>query len=248
MPAKKNESVIAICIQEPFEEGSSMDLGAIQGDNIRFVHQAFITDTIVNAWSVTHADVHLYHINEDARKRLVKIVTGYVKSKLGEKKAKEFDKRFKSIEQPQERWGVRIEHVFKDSFKSGYKNVLVIGSRTPTFSADKMTAALRMLKESDAVFGPTPEGRYYCIGMTGSPHIDLSSFDWKSPSIYSEVVEAFAKENLSWSELEIWYCVETTDELEMMVRDINQCRWEGDRETAKETEILMERILSKMEP
>jgi glycosyltransferase A (GT-A) superfamily protein (DUF2064 family) len=248
MPAKKNESVIAICIQEPWEEGSSMDLGLINGDSLRFVHQAFITDTIFSAWNVAQADVHVYYVNEDARKRLVKVVSDYVKKKLGDKKAKEFDKRFKLFEQPEDRWGVRTEAVLKYSFMAGYKNVLVVGSRTPTISYKNMEAALSMLKKSDAVFGPTPEGRYYCIGMTGAPHIDLSSFDWKSPSIYSEVTDAFAKEKLSWSELEIWYCVETTDEMEIMIRDVNQCRWEGDRDTAKETEILMERILSKMEP
>jgi glycosyltransferase A (GT-A) superfamily protein (DUF2064 family) len=224
-----------------------MELGAIQGDSLRFLHQAFITDTIFNAWEV-EADVYLFYINETSRKRLVKIVTDYVKAKLGDKQQKAFESRFKAVQLPQERWGVRIQQVFDSCFKDGYKNVLVVGSRTPTITASMMGTALKMLKESDAVFGPTPEGRYYIIGMTGAPHIDLSEFDWKSPSIYSEVADAFTKEGLSWSELEIWYCVEDMDHLEMMVRDINQYRWEGDQSTARETEILMERILAKLEP
>ena len=71
MPAqKKNDSVIAICIQEPFEDGSSMDFGpAIQGDELRFLHQAFITDTIKNALEVNKADVRLYYIDLPERKR-----------------------------------------------------------------------------------------------------------------------------------------------------------------------------------
>jgi hypothetical protein len=32
-----------------------------------------------------------------------------------------------------------------------------------------------------------------------------------------------------------------------MVRDINQWRFEGDEKTARETEIVMERLLSRME-
>ena len=65
MPSKKkNETVITICIQEPFEDGSSMDFGpAIQGDELRFLHQAFITDTINNAFEVPGADVRLYYID-----------------------------------------------------------------------------------------------------------------------------------------------------------------------------------------
>jgi hypothetical protein len=36
--------------------------------------------------------------------------------------------------------------------------------------------------------------------------------------------------------------------LEIMVRDINQFRFEGDEKTARETEIVMERILTKLGP
>lgn len=244
--AKKNDSVISICIQEPAEDGSTMDLGAIKGDELRFLHQAFITDTINQALEVTNADVRLYYIDNDDRKRLVEIVTKYLKKKLSGKKATAFKNSFKSIKLPQEHWGVRIEQVFKECFDRGYKNVLVVGSRTPTVLASKMKTALSMLKKGDAVFGPTPEGRYYGIGMSKKYSISLSKYDWKSPTIYSEVSDAFSKEGLDWSEMEIWYCVEGPDELELMVRDINQYRFEGDDETARETEIVLERILAKL--
>ena len=245
---KKKDSVIAICIQEPHEDGSSMEFGPIQGDNLRFLHQAFITDTIVNASAVEKADIRLYYIDLPERKKLVKIVTDYLSKRLKGKNDSFFKNRFKSFELEKDRWGVRVQHVFEDCFKQGYKHVLVVGSRTPTISAPMLDTALKMLTKSDAVFGPSPEGRYYVIGMTGSPKIDLSDFDWKSPAIYSEVADAFTKQGLAWSELEIWYCVETSDEIEMMIRDINQFRYEGDEQTARETEKVLERILSRLEP
>jgi hypothetical protein len=60
------------------------------------------------------------------------------------------------------------------------------------------------------------------------------------------VAEAFTEKHLAWSELEIWYAVETPEDLEIMVRDINQFRFEGDETTARETEIVMERILARL--
>ncbi|MEW5995059.1 MAG: hypothetical protein AB1744_11790, partial [Candidatus Zixiibacteriota bacterium] len=60
-----------------------------------------------------------------------------------------------------------------------------------------------------------------------------------------EVAEAFTRKKLAWSELEIWYAVETPDELGIMVRDINQFRYEGDENTARETELVMERFLAR---
>jgi len=247
-PKKQNDSVIAICVQEPFEDGSCMDFGLIKGDNLRFLHQAFITDTITNSLDIDNADIRLYYINAPERKRLARIVTDYLKKKLTGKKAELFSARFQQFELDPERWGVRIEKVFRDCFSAGYKHILVIGSRTPTIRPAMMKVALKMLGESDAVFGPTPEGRYYVIGMSRSYQINLAEFDWKSPSIYSEVAEAFTAKQLAWSELEIWYAVETPEDLEIMVRDINQFRYEGDESTARETELVMQRILTKMGP
>ena len=40
-PKKKTGSVIAVCIQEPFEDGSKMDFGLIKGDELRFFAQRF---------------------------------------------------------------------------------------------------------------------------------------------------------------------------------------------------------------
>lgn len=246
MPAKNN-TVIAICIQEPTEDGSTMDMGLIRGADLRFLHQAFINDTITNSLEVDATDTRLYFIGEKDRRALVGIVTDYLGRKLTGKQGESFKTRFKTIELARERWGIRIEKVFQDCFEAGYTSVLVIGSRTPTVRSTQMKSALKLLRESDAVFGPTPDGRYYVIGMSSRAHINLSDFDWKSPSIYSEVSEAFTKKRLAWSELEIWYAVDTSEELEVMVRDINQFRFEGDDGTARETEIIMERILAKME-
>ena len=83
--------------------------------------------------------------------------------------------------------------------------------------------------------------------MSGSYQISLDDFDWKSPSIYSQVAESFTEKQLSWSELEIWYAVESSEYLEMMARDINQYRFEGDETTAHETEVVLERILARLE-
>lgn len=245
-PKKQNDAVIAICVQEPVEDGTSMDLGLIKGDSLCFLHQAFINDTITNSLDVNQADVRLYYINSPERKRLVEIVTGYLKKKLTGSKSQSFNTRFKTTELDHGRWGIRIDKVFRDCFASGYKHVLVVGSRTPTIRASMMESALKMLGKSDAVFGPTPEGRYYIIGMSGAYQINLAEFDWKTPAIYSEVAEAFTEKRLAWSELEIWYAVETPEDLEIMVRDINQFRFEGDETTARETEIVMERILAKL--
>lgn len=251
-PRKKNNAgpcnkrVVVICIQEPFEEGSAMDFGLIKGDDVRFLHQAFITDTVVHALSVGDADVRLYYQNQPDRVRFVKIVMDYLKKKLTGVAAQRFEENVSTYSQKKDRWGIRVEHAFKECFDAGYESVLLVGSRTPTVSPTMLKSACKMLAESDAIFGPTPEGRYYTLGMSGAYQIELSQFDWKSPSIYADVATAFTDKGLRWAEMPIWYAVETSEELEIMTRDINQFRFEGDETTARETELVMERILAKL--
>lgn len=243
MPDKKiSLSVIAVCIQEPLEDGSTMDLGPIKGADLSKLHLGFVKDTVSHALKVYEADTRLYYIDSASRRRFVDSVLEHTGNGFLAKRAKGFTHHGMK----KQRWGLRIEKVFSECFAAGYKNVLVIGSRTPTISTGMIERALRVLRESDAVFGPTPEGRYYIIGMTGAPKIDLSAFDWKSPSIYSEVATRFTELSLAWSELEIWYTVESPEELELMVRDINQYRFEDDDFTARETERIMERLLEKL--
>ena len=247
MPTKtKNKSVVAVCVQEPTEDGSSMDFGAIKGDDLRFLHQAFITDSLTSAVEIDEADVRLYYIDDPERVKLVGIVPDYLDRKLTGKTAVALKNHFSLFALERERWGVRVEKVVRQCFDAGYEQVIVIGSRTPTVTTAQLKTTLKMLKESDAVFGPTPDGRYYLIGMSGGYKIELSAFDWKSPAIYSEVVSAFTEGGLKWAELEIWYAVETSDDLEILARDINQYRFEGDMTTAHETELVLERILARL--
>ena len=105
-PKKKRDSVIAVCIQEPSEDGSTMDLGAIEGDNLRFLHQAFITDTIISAAATEDADIRMYYIKLPEREKLVNIVADYLGKKMNDKKF--IENRFEKVEMQKERWGIRI--------------------------------------------------------------------------------------------------------------------------------------------
>lgn len=243
----KHPNVIAINVQEPQEDGCRMEFGIIKGDNLRFLHQAFISDTITTALDLPDTDVRLYFIATPERKKLVHIVLEYLREKLPPEKKALLESRFSQHQLSHERWGIRSEMVFEECFAAGYTHVLMLGSRTPTLRASMLETAIEQLGESDAVFGPTPEGRYYCIGMSGGYRVRLAAHDWTSPHIYHEIADAFVDNGLRWSELEIWYCVDSTDELELLVRDINQYRFEGDETTARETEVVMERILARLE-
>jgi len=247
MPAKqKNDTVLAICIQEITEDGSELNIGDnYSNEDLRYLHQAFIADTLVNVLGTKSIDINLFYGDFSDTRKSVTTILDYLRKKLKGKKATALNNGLAVTTLPAERWGMKMEHVFQKCFNDGYKHVLLIGSRTPTLKDSAIKMALKLLKKSDAIFGPTVEGRYYMIGLSKGYHVDLSSFDWRSPNIYSEVAECFREKNLTWAELELWYAVEHPEDLEYLVRDINQYRFEGDEISARETEMVLKRVAER---
>ena len=247
--SQTNDAVLAICIQEVMEDGSELNISeALSPEEIDFLHQAFIADTLVNVLDLRSVDFHLFYADLPKTKKAVNTIMNYLSRKLKGRKARILKEELKLTCLPPERWGIKMETSICRCLEDGYNHVLFIGSRTPTLKADMLKTALKLLKKSDAVFGPTVEGRYYLIGMTQQCHVKMSDFDWRSPNIYSEVANHFREKGLSWSELELWYAVEHHEDLEYLVRDINQYRLEGDEVSTKETELVLERLINRLGP
>lgn len=249
MPDKrKNDTALIICIQEIEEDGSSMDLGdQLSTEDVSFLHQAFVADSIFNALSIPDIDIKLFYSPTAKTRKSVETILEYLKGRVSDKKKSALDNgRLETSELAPGRWGIKMEESFKRCFAQGYKEVLFIGSRTPTLTREMLSNAIRILNNKDIVFGPTVEGRYYLIGFSGNCQMSLAQFRWRESDIYSQVSDYIDNKGLSWEETEIWYAVEHPDTLEYLVRDINQFRMVGDEDTARETEKVLERILNRM--
>ncbi len=244
----KNDTAVIICIQEVKEDGSSMNLGnQLTREEVSFLHQAFIADSINNALTLPDVDIKLFYSPNAKTKKSVETIIEYLKTRLtGEKKSILVDGRIEIDALGPGRWGIKMDESFNRCFEQGYKKVLFIGSRTPTLTHDMIDRALNVLDHKDVVIGPTVEGRYYMLGFKASYPIKLKEFDWKEPDIYSQVSNRFEELNLSWEEIDIWYAVEHPENIEYLARDINQFRLIDDEETARETEKVLERILKRL--
>jgi len=243
----KNNVALIVCIQEVKEDGSSMNLGnQLSEEDISYLHQAFIADSIINALMLSKVDIKLYYSPKPETRKSVETILNYIKGRLKGKKRTVFESgRIEVSELGSGRWGQKMDESFRRCFDQGYSKVLFIGSRTPTLTHEMISGAIKILNKKDVVFGPTVEGRYYMIGFAHDYHIALVDFDWKAANIYSQVVTQIDERGLSWEETEIWYAVEHPEDVEYLARDINHFRLTGDEETARETEKVLERILSR---
>lgn len=250
MPNKKPpKTVIAICVQEISEDGSNLELDSRFNDkHVRFLSQSFTADTLVSALSAPDVAVRLFFSSNPDTVASVKTILAYLRSREGNEKLSGIDNgNFKEVELPAKRWGIKMEEAFKSCFDEGFDRVIFLGSRSPTVKVDMLVQAIRELESHDAVFGPTVEGRYYLLGMNGKYHTSMAQFDWTLPSLYSDVSSAMTRMGIDWTEMPIWYVVEHPEDLEYLVRDINQFRVEGDEVTAHETEKALQRIFPELE-
>lgn len=245
--AKHNIALI-ICIQEISEDGSSMKLGnQLSEEDISYLHQAFIADSVMNALMLSKVDIKLFYSPKPDTRKSVETILKYIKGRLKGRKRTAFESgRIEVAELGPGRWGLKMDESFRRCFDQGYSKVLFVGSRTPTLTHKMITSAVKILGKKDVVFGPTVEGRYYMIGFAHDYHIALDDFDWKASNIYSQVANHIEEKGLSWEETEIWYAVEHPEDVEYLARDINHFRLTGDEETARETEKVLERILSRL--
>lgn len=243
----KNKTALVICIQEINEDGSSLNLGnQLAEDDVTYLHQAFIADSIINALSLPKIDIKVCYSPRPKTQKSIETILKYLKSRLtGKKRAAISSERFEMKELSLGRWGVKMDESLRHCFDQGYSKVVFIGSRTPTLTPDMIDNAIKILSKKDVVIGPTVEGRYYMIGFSGQYNVPLAEFDWKLPNIYSLVATRIDDLGLSWEETDLWYAVEQPEDVEYLARDINQYRLTGDEETARETEKVLERILSR---
>ncbi|MFQ5607539.1 MAG: DUF2064 domain-containing protein [Candidatus Zixiibacteriota bacterium] len=243
----KYETAVAICVQEITEDGSNLTLGErFDERQLSLLSQAFTADTLVSALSAPDVAVRLFFGDDPATVSSVAKIVDYLRSRLEKGNGSLLDSdRFAEVELPANRWGIKMEEAMAACFAEGFKKVIFLGSRSPTVTVSLIKQAIQELDTHDAVFGPTVEGRYYLMGMKGDLHTSLSQFNWRTPEIYSDVSSALTSEGHNWSELPMWYVVEHPEDLEYLVRDINQFRMEGDEITAHETERALERFLAE---
>lgn len=84
--------------------------------------------------------------------------------------------------------GMRMQHAFEDAFKSGYREVIVIGSDLLDFSTSDLHNAFELLSENEAVLGPAQDGGYYLLGLTCPVPGIFENKSWGTKSVLKDTL------------------------------------------------------------
>lgn len=238
-----SERALVVLAREP-EEGKvksriNEDLSARDTLDL---YQAFVLDTLQLALSAEVGHIFVACLANGPKVHLQELLKNLTVELKG-KKRESLKEKLVLIDQRGRQLGERLERTFRQVFNEGYKEVVIIGIDSPSLPRRMLDRAFKILHKNDVVLGPTLDGGYYLIGLKHLFPQLFENISWGTGAVYRQTVEQIKKLGLAWEELELWYDVDTTDDLEFLVRDINQLRLAGDEKSLKHTEEILARIL-----
>jgi rSAM/selenodomain-associated transferase 1 len=77
--------------------------------------------------------------------------------------------------------GERMHDALKKVLLDGYSSAALVGVDVPDLTADAVLYALGLLDNSDIVFGPSPDGGYYLVGLKAPIREIFHDVRWSSP-------------------------------------------------------------------
>ena len=110
--------------------------------------------------------------------------------------------------------GDKMRQAFVDRFAEGYKKVVIIGSDSPSLPVSYINKALA--SDKDLVLGPSTDGGYYLIAMSGKVSEVFSGVAWGTKNVLDETLEKIKGTGVSLELLPVWYDVDSPDDLKFL--------------------------------
>lgn len=114
--------------------------------------------------------------------------------------------------------GERMANVFQGGFAEGYRSIVLIGTDCPELTADILDKAFGLLEQHDVVIGPTHDGGYYLIGMTGAFPQVFTQMPWGTDAVLEKTLEVLRSIGALWALTDELTDVDTSEDLAVWER------------------------------
>ena len=134
--------------------------------------------------------------------------------------------------------GDKMRQAFVDRFSDGYKKVVIIGSDSPSLPVSYIDQALN--SDKDLMLGPSTDGGYYLIGMSGKVSEVFGGVSWGTGQVLDETLDHVKKASVSLELLPVWYDVDFPEDLKFLKTHLELITQSGLCEVGKTKKILDE--------
>ncbi|NIP38399.1 MAG: DUF2064 domain-containing protein [Candidatus Dadabacteria bacterium] len=109
--------------------------------------------------------------------------------------------------------GIKMLNAFNDSFSSGYKRSVIIGTDCPDIDDDLVNTSFNLLNSNDLVIGPATDGGYYLIGLRESLEALFTNISWGTDTVLKQTLNIVSKLNISCKLLDFKTDIDTVEDL-----------------------------------
>ena len=134
--------------------------------------------------------------------------------------------------------GDKMRQAFVDRFSDGYKKVVIIGSDSPSLPVSYINQALN--SDKDLMLGPSTDGGYYLIAMTGKVSEVFDGIAWGTEQVLDETLNRVKKAGVSLELLPVWSDVDFPEDLKFLKTHLELITQSGLCEVGKTKKILDE--------
>jgi rSAM/selenodomain-associated transferase 1 len=128
-----------------------------------------------------------------------------------------FTHKLPSFNQRGNNLGEKIVNAFRDHFKKGYRDIVLLGSDSPTIPTEYIRKAFAALEKNDLILGPCCDKGLYLIGARKSivPAI-FQNIAWDTNEVLGAVMKKLYSLDIRFSLLPFWYDVDTIEDLKFL--------------------------------
>ena len=165
------DNALIIFIKNPVKGKVKTRLAATIGDDLALkIYQKLISNTLNMVKSVA-ADKFIYFSDS------IDETIGYVNSPV-----------HKEVQSGND-LGEKMNNAFAQLFKSGYKQVVIVGTDCPGINENILEKAFLELDNNDVVIGPATDGGYYLLGIKEIHNHLFEKIAWSTSTVLHSTIE-----------------------------------------------------------
>ena len=136
--------------------------------------------------------------------------------------------------------GERMANYFNETFATDAQRVLLIGSDCPDITPEIINEAFESLEHADVVLGPTFDGGYYLVGMSGKFHDIFSDITYSTESVLEETLSLAKRNSITCHCLDRLNDIDEIDDLKQYIQQLTQKHSSGS--ASKDESQLLEKL------
>jgi len=138
--------------------------------------------------------------------------------------------------------GERMANYFNETFAADAQRVVLIGSDCPDITPEIINEAFKSLENADVVLGPTFDGGYYLVGMSGKFHDIFSDITYSTESVLEETLSLAKRNSITCHCLDRLNDIDEIDDLNQYIQQLENKQSSGDASTMES--VLLEELIS----